>query len=151
MKKVGVVQATEQPPRLPGYEPVRCLGRGSNGSVWLIAPDDGGPCLAAKSLTHGGGDWGERADSRDAVPRHNESQITHEWRILAQFRHDHLIPVHRIVQDSSGTPVLLMAHAAGGSLEQVVRSRGPLEVGEAVTVLTPMGQVLAFLHGICAR
>ena len=147
MKKVGVVQATEQPPRLPGYEPVRCLGRGSNGSVWLIAPDDGGPCLAAKSLTHGGGDWGERADSRDAVPRHNESQITHEWRILAQFRHDHLIPVHRIVQDSSGTPVLLMAHAAGGSLEQVVRSRGPLEVGEAVTVLTPMGQVLAFLHG----
>lgn len=31
-------------------------------------------------------------------------------------------------------------------MEQVVRSRGTLEVGEAVTVLTPMGQVLAFLH-----
>ena len=143
MDKVGIDAATGQSPRVPGHEPVRCLGQGANGSVWLIAPDDGGPCLAAKTLTVAAGDG---ADTNDAPLRHNESQITQEWRVLAQFRHDHLIPVHGVVQDFSGAWVLLMDHAAGGSLEQVVSSRGTLEVGEAVTVLTPMGQVLAFLH-----
>ena len=143
MDKVGAAAVTEHPPQVPGYEPVRCLGQGANGSVWLLAPDDGGACLAAKILTLGGG---VRADTNEASSRHNDSQITHEWRVLAQFRHDHLIPVHGVVQDSLGARVLLMDHAAGGSLEQVVRAKGPLEVGEAVTVLTPMGQVLAFLH-----
>lgn len=143
MDKVGAAATTEHPPQVAGYGPVRCLGKGANGSVWLLAPDDGGACLAAKILTVGGG---VRADTNEASRRHNDSQITHEWRVLAQFRHDHLIPVHGVVLDSLGSQVLLMDHAGGGSLEQVVRARGTLEVGEAVTVLTPMGQVLAFLH-----
>ncbi|MDO5753994.1 serine/threonine-protein kinase [Arthrobacter sp.] len=143
MDKVGVAATTEHPPLVAGYGAVRCLGKGANGSVWLLAPDDGGACLAAKILTVGGG---VRADTNEVSPRHNDSQITHEWRVLAQFRHDHLIPVHGVVRDSLGSQVLLMDHAGGGSLEQVVRARGTLEVGEAVTVLTPMGQVLAFLH-----
>ena len=135
----------DRPPRIPGYNPVRCLGGGSQGQVWLMAPHDGSTSVAAKFLSS------EALPLRGAhasLPsRHNESQITQEWRLLAQFKHEHLIPVHRLVADANGSLVLIMEFAAGGSLSQIVRARGPLSVGEVVTILTPMGQVLAFLHG----
>lgn len=137
-------------PDIPGFHPVRILGRGSQGSVWLLAPHDGTVPVAAKFLARPGDAVGTTCeDDRPGagVARHNESQITQEWRFLAQFRHEHLVPVQRLARDADGAPVLLMDFAAGGSLSQVVRARGPLTVGEAVTVLTPMGQVLAFLHG----
>ncbi len=66
---------------------------------------------------------------------------------MTQFRHEHLIRLQQLVRDESGAHVLLMEHAAGGSLAQIVTAKGPMTVGEAVTVLTPMGQVLSFLHG----
>ena len=40
-----------------------------------------------------------------------------------------------------------MDYAPGGSLRQLVGARGRLSVGETVTVLTPIAQVLAYLHG----
>ncbi len=42
---------------------------------------------------------------------------------------------------------LVMDYAAGGSLAQLVNCRGPLGVGETVTVLTPIAQALGYLHG----
>ena len=40
-----------------------------------------------------------------------------------------------------------MDYAAGGSLGQLVAGRGKLGPGETVTVLTPIAQALAYLHG----
>jgi hypothetical protein len=40
-----------------------------------------------------------------------------------------------------------MDYAAGGSLAQLIGCRGSLSVGETVTVLTPIAQVLGYLHG----
>ncbi|WP_269936811.1 serine/threonine-protein kinase [Arthrobacter sp. HY1533] len=133
-------------PDIPDFDPVRSLGRGSQGHVWLVAPRDGSAPLAAKFLGPVAGD-GETELCDDGAARHNESRITHEWRVLAQFRHEHLVQAQRLARDAGGAPVLLMDFAEGGSLHQIVQARGPLTVGEAVTVLTPMGQVLAFLHG----
>ena len=42
---------------------------------------------------------------------------------------------------------LIMDYAAGGSLGQLVAGRGRLGPGETVTVLTPIAQALAYLHG----
>ncbi len=42
---------------------------------------------------------------------------------------------------------LIMDYAAGGSLGQLVAGRGKLGPGETVTVLTPIAQALAYLHG----
>lgn len=145
MDNFGLQTLQGQPPAIPGHDPVRCLGSGTQGRVWLMSPHDGSAAVAAKCLTPRA-----EADSFDIhgdPVRHNESQITQEWRVLTQFHHDHLIPVRRLVRDSTGAHVLLMDYAAGGSLAQIVGARGPLNVGEAVTVLTPIGQVLAFLHG----
>ena len=134
-----------QPPAIANHDPVRCLGSGLQGQVWLMAPHDGSPAVAAKYLAPVSSRRG--ADGDGDLLRHNERHITQEWRLLTQFRHEHLIRLRQLVRDESGAHVLLMDHAAGGSLAQIVRARGPMTVGEAVTVLTPMGQVLSFLHG----
>lgn len=134
-------------PVIAGYDAVRLLGSGTQGSVWLVAEKNGGAYLAAKCFWPAAGGTGAAQ-----VPgsRHNESEVTQEWRVLAQCDHDHLMRVHELVALAGGGEggwALLMDYAAGGSVRDVVAARGPLTVGEAVTVLAPMGQVLSFLHG----
>ena len=136
---------SELPPALAGLDPVRCLGRGAHGQVWLMSAHDGSVNVVAKFLETVSELPESDADRNSG--RHNESQITQEWRFLTQFRHEHLMRVYPPMQDSDGAFVLLMDYAAGGSLAQIVGTKGPLSVGETVTVLTPLGQVLAFLHG----
>lgn len=138
-------------PRMDGYEVLRWLGGGAQGSVWLVAPAKGGTPLAAKCFfgeveQAGGGGLAVRRNS----PRHNASEITQEWRILSNYEHEHLIKVHGVISlddERSGGRALLMDYVAGGSVRDIVAGRGTFSVGEAVTMLTPMGQVLAFLHG----
>lgn len=139
---LAVEEATA--PRVPGFDPVRMLGKGSQGQVWLLSPHDGAAPVAAKILgTAAEASPGQLHGDSEG---HNEGSITQEWRVLSQFRHDHLLPMHRLVRSENGCPVLLMEFAPGGSLSGIVHSRGPLSIGETVTVLTPLGQVLAYLH-----
>lgn len=133
------------PPSISGHDAVRCLGSGAQGQVWLMKPHNGSGTVAAKFLGLGGDRPPE--DTNPHFSRHNDSQVTHEWRVLTQFHHDHLMGVHGLVQDADGGQVLIMDFAAAGSLSQILQARGALSVGETVTVLTPIGQVLAFLHG----
>lgn len=145
METFDVQGGQRMPPQLQGHDAVRCLGSGAQGQVWLMKPHNGTDAVAAKFMGRLGG--GGPEDMNAPGVRHNESQLTREWRVLSQFRHDHLIAVHGLVQDAQGGQVIIMDHAAGGSLGQIIRARGVLTVGETVTVLTPIGQVLAFLHG----
>ncbi|MGA7203536.1 MAG: protein kinase, partial [Specibacter sp.] len=141
-----------QVPVVEGCDAVRRLGAGVSGTVWLVQPRDGSAPLAAKCFApdparQAAGEAGE-------ILRHNESEITQEWRILAQNDHEHLLRAHRVVPlggSWAGGSALLMDYAAGGSVRDIVAARGPLSVGECVTVLTPLGQVLSFLHGAGIR
>ncbi|WP_054010661.1 protein kinase domain-containing protein [Arthrobacter sp. ERGS1:01] len=131
-----------RPPDIPGCDPVRRLGGGASGTVWLVQPRDGTVPLAAKCLLPGPAGSGAGC--------HNESEITQEWRILAQYDHEHLIRVHDVVPldgDGGSGWALLMDYAAGGSVRDIVAARGPLTPGEVVTILTPLGEVLSYLHG----
>ena len=129
-------------PDIPGCDPVRRLGGGASGTVWLVQPRDGTGPWAAKCL---------RPDpAGSGADGHNESEITQEWRILAQYDHEHLVRVHDVVPlggDDGNGWALLMDYAAGGSVRDIVAARGPLTPGEVVTVLTPLGGVLSYLHG----
>ena len=138
-------------PVVPGYAVGRELGRGGSATVWLVSQELTLREFAVKCFDRpsapqppdGGGVRGRgREDAEDAVRR--------EVRILSALEHDHLVKVHGIVRllgAAAGALGIVMDYAAGGSLGQLVSCRGALSVGETVTVLTPIAQVLAYLHG----
>lgn len=147
-------------PEVPGFDVGRCLGRGGGATVWLVTEQSTGREYALKCLIAGS----------DTGSVEAEEGIRREVRILSALDHDHLVRAHSVLRlhgghwpgpASTGTgagggdlgrPVagsvgLVLDYAAGGSLGQLVAGRGSLGPGETVTVLTPIGQALAYLHG----
>lgn len=121
----------------------RLIGVGSAAQVWLLHGDDGLE-RALKCFPPAMAELGSNRDLTSA------DQLRREVRILTNFRHSHLLPVHDVVKltaEWGGASGLLMDFAAGGSLAAVLTCRGSLSPGETVTVLSPMFQVLEFLHG----
>jgi serine/threonine protein kinase len=126
-----------------GYAVGRLLGRGGSSSVWLAREERSGLEFALKCFGPAA-----RRSSRGTVM--SEEGIRREIRILSVLDHPHLIKAHNTValaDGGDGRAALIMDYAAGGSLTGLVAARGKLSVGETVTVLTPISQALAYLHG----
>jgi serine/threonine protein kinase len=151
-------------PLVPGFLVGRLLGRGGSSTVWLVTEDRTGrdfalKCLGSHNKEAGGDGRGAGAADADPVfPAVDEQDVRREIRILTVLDHQHLIKAHHAVRftrqpraGGSGEPGhdgigLLMDYAPGGSLAELVASRRKLPVGETVTVLTPIAQVLGYLH-----
>ncbi|PNI08007.1 serine/threonine protein kinase [Arthrobacter sp. AFG7.2] len=131
-----------QAPDLPGFTLGRLLGSGGSASVWLAREHQTGRNFAVKCFrTVPGGPHSAEAITEDAIRR--------EIRILSLLDHPHLVKAHDVVRlavPEDGT-ALVMDYAPGGSLAALLEVRGRLSVGETVTVLTPVAQVLGYLHG----
>ncbi|MBO1269396.1 serine/threonine protein kinase [Arthrobacter cavernae] len=128
-------------PLIPGFRPSRELGRGASASVWLAAREADGRLFAVKCLDAGVSDAGAAA---------REAELLREVRILSRLDHEHLAKTRDVVRlggAADGSLGLVLDYAAGGSLGQLVASRGRLGIGETVTVLTPVAQALSYLHG----
>ncbi|MFF1254289.1 serine/threonine-protein kinase [Pseudarthrobacter sp. NPDC058329] len=126
-----------------GYAVGRLLGRGGSSSVWLAREERSGREFALKCFRPAA-----RRSSRGAVM--TEEGIRREIRILSVLDHPHLIKAHGTVALAGGAEsrtALIMDYAPGGSLAGLITARGKLSAGETVTVLTPISQVLAYLHG----
>ncbi|MHA7154970.1 serine/threonine-protein kinase [Arthrobacter sp. TMN-50] len=120
------------PPLLQGYHCERLLGCGGSARVWLVRGVSG-EAFALKVID-------------PSFDVHLDAKaLRREEQFLARFHHDHLLAIHDVVTTDQGI-ALRMDYAAGGSLLNLVSVRGPLPPGEVVTVLTPMAQVLAYLH-----
>lgn len=134
-------------PEVPGYSVGRKLGRGGSADVWLVEAPKSGRRFALKCFH-------SRAHSRSAADGEpaagvSEEDVRREIRILSVLDHQHLVKTHDVVRLGSGDDRrlgILLDFAAGGSLAQLVATRGRLTVGETVTVLTPLAQALAYLH-----
>lgn len=146
-------------PRVAGYTTGRLLGRGGSATVWLGTEEQTGREFALKCFHPpgqsrcGSSGLSEKAGQGDAVQEDDavhEDAVQREIRILSVLDHQHLTTAHRAVRFDSGTgggTALVLDYAPGGSLAQLVAARGRLGVGETVTVLTPIAQALAYLHG----
>jgi serine/threonine protein kinase len=135
-------QAAAVAPEIPGYDVGRRLGQGGNASVWLATAQSSGRDFAVKCFPPG----------TDPAPeeREREEGMRREVRILSALDHDHLVKAHAVVRlrgRGEGGLGLLLDYAPGGSLADLMASRGSLGAGETVTVLTPVAQALAYLHG----
>lgn len=121
----------------------RELGRGGSSTVWLVTEHRTGRDFALKCFAP------ETPGPGPAPNPTAESDVRREVRILSALDHQHLIKAHDVLRVSMGSSEvlgLLVDYAPGGSLAQLVSSRGKLTVGETVTVLTPIAQVLGYLH-----
>ncbi len=128
-------------PVIPGFVPVRELGSGGSATVWLATELRSGSNFAVKCL-------GRKPEA--SAPGAATSSMLREVRLLSRLDHDHLVKVRGVVElagSFAGGVGVVMDYAPGGSLGQLVSSRGRLGVGETVTILTPLAQALAYLHG----
>ncbi|MFF2299386.1 serine/threonine-protein kinase [Arthrobacter sp. NPDC058127] len=134
-------QGTEpSEPVIPGFLPVRELGRGGSATVWLATEQRSGNNFAVKCL-----------DRKPPIVDSGESKssLLREVQLLSRLDHEHLVKVRGVVElagSFGGGLGVVMDYAPGGSLAQLVSSRGRLGVGETVTILTPLAHALAYLH-----
>ena len=147
-------------PKVAGYLVRRRLGAGGSAVVWLVEEEATGRQLALKCfgplLFHEPPSASHSSRSRPSRPRgsstgvYAEEDIRRELLIMSVLDHGHLLKAHEVVRAGEGPDTalgILMDYAPCGSLGQLVAARGRLSVGETVTVLTPVAQALAYLHG----
>jgi serine/threonine protein kinase len=142
-------------PVVPGFLVGRVLGRGGSSTVWLVTEERSGRDFALKCLGEGHAGVTGSGEGRDPGADAEEA-IRREIGILSVLDHQHLIKAHDALrlrrpagsaETAGGSIGLLLDYAPGGSLGELVGSRARLTIGETVTVLTPIAQVLGYLHG----
>jgi hypothetical protein len=101
------------------YTIIRALGAGGMGAVYEAEDQESGRRVALKVLSH-------RLDSPDARER-----FFREGRLAASINHPNSVYIFG-TEEIGGTPVISMELVSGGTLQERVRARGPLPVGEAV-------------------
>jgi hypothetical protein len=116
VKSRGLPQPGEQ---FGHYAIVRALGAGGMGAVYEAEDLESGRRVALKVLSH-------RLDSPDARER-----FFREGRLAASINHPNSVYIFG-TEEIGGTPVISMELVSGGTLQERVRARGPLPIGEAV-------------------
>jgi hypothetical protein len=121
--------AAATPPRLPDrYRPVRLLGRGGFGEVWLCRDLRLGPRpVAIKVLLPGTG--GERVSAR----------FRREAAMAAQVRHPNVCVIHD--SDLDHEPAfLVLEYVNGDTLREILKAGPRLEIDEAVRIAHEVAQ-----------
>ncbi|GEN78649.1 hypothetical protein [Actinotalea fermentans] len=121
---------------------VRALARAGLEPAGPLGPGSDGPRLAARDADGRG--WavtvvGPHEMARDAL----RARVA----ALSGLRHPHVARVGPLLELRDGSAVTLQAEVLGPDLATVVLARGPWRPGEVVTLVVPLAQALAALHG----
>ena len=120
------------------YRPIRELGRGGMGAVWLAEDEVLGRHVALKriGLLPGGSEPDLERAEREA-------------RLAAQLSHPHVVAVFNLLVDPE-TQVhwLVMEHVDGTNLSRLVRDEGPLAPDEAAPMLAQVADALVAAHDV---
>jgi hypothetical protein len=130
----SVLQAPTFPRMFGGYRIVRPLGKGGMGTVYEAEEQASGRRLALKVLSHS-------LDSEQARTR-----FFREGRLAASVNHPNSVYVFG-TEEIDGMPVITMELAAGGTLQEMVKRKGPLPIAEAVDIIL---QIIAGLEAAAA-
>ena len=115
-----------EPWSLPGYDVQARIGGGATGELWRARELATGDVVDLRRLAAG-------AVLRADVELVRTLDTPYVVRLRAVVEHDHEV-------------VLVLDHAPGGSLADLLTRRGCLEPGEVVTVAAPLARALAALH-----
>lgn len=124
---------------MPGYVLVERIGAGASGVVWRARRDSDGRQVALKVV---------------GLPTAAESlvggadQVAAELGLMQAHASDHIVRCHEAIALRAPTPAVALAmdFMEGGSLADVLRARGHHNMGETVTVVSPIARALATLH-----
>ncbi|MEX2142311.1 MAG: protein kinase [Pirellulales bacterium] len=126
------LQRWRPPIDVPGYEPRRFLGAGAYGEVWVAIDRNTGRQVAIKFYAHRGGlDW---------------SILSREVEKLAFLSADRYVVQLLDVGWDSTPPYYVMEYVEQGSLEDRLRSGGPLGVEQAVALFRDVAVGLVHAH-----
>ena len=117
---------------LPGYDVEALLGFGATGEVWRARDTATGEVVALKRLRPGADPAAVEALRREAS-------------LLRSLDTPHVLRLREVV-GTGDAAVLVLDHAAGGSLAALLARRGALEPGEVVTIGVPLASALAAAH-----
>lgn len=119
--------------KLPGFVLEDLLGYGGSGEVWRARVSSTGEPVALKRI------------ALDDVAQVWTAQT--EAALLATLEHPHLVRLHEMISTNDAL-VLVLELAAGGTLAELIGSRGRITPGEAITALSPIGAALAYAHNV---
>ncbi len=120
-----------------GHEIIKKLGAGGMGSVYLARHRTLGMLRAIKVI---------HDDQRAAEEA--KARFLREAMALATLHHPNVVRVIDFGELGNGWPFLCMEYVDGKDLDAEVGERGPLSVGEAITVLQELASALAYTHSV---
>ena len=121
----------ETAPSVPGYLPIKKLGEGTFGKVWLFEAEHSGKRVAIKFFVHG---------------------ATQQWQLLqaeimqlARLYGDPGIVQLQDLEPDAIPPYCILTYAEGGSIADRLKL-GPMPVAEALEVFHDAAKALAYVH-----
>src|SRR5262249_20094153 len=129
--------ADEEPPALPGYEPLGRIEGGGMGVVWRVRDLEFQRTLAVKVMKSGA------CDNPNAVRR-----FLAEARITGQLAHPSLVPVHAQGRLPDGRPYYTMKLVEGETLAVLLQARPDptFRQIEMLRVFAQVCQAVAYAH-----
>jgi len=130
----------------------RLLGLGGFGVTYLARDESLGVWRALKEYLPD--HWGTRFGDGTVGPPTEAHADDYEWglrrflqeaRMLAQFRHPHIVQVFQVVE-AYGTAYMVMEYVEGRTLEEVVATDGPLPEERVRALLLSLTDGLSAMH-----
>uniref|UniRef100_A0A8C3AXP5 non-specific serine/threonine protein kinase n=1 Tax=Cyclopterus lumpus TaxID=8103 RepID=A0A8C3AXP5_CYCLU len=125
--------------RMEKYEKVLCLGRGGAADVFLMRHVEGKSLHAVKRI--------KVEDTRTAK---TQRALLQEAEILSRLEHPHVVKCHEAFANTDGFIYIVMSYCDGGTLDDKVKGRKPMEFFPEGTVMGWFAQVavaLNYIHG----
>ncbi|PKN54666.1 MAG: serine/threonine protein kinase, partial [Deltaproteobacteria bacterium HGW-Deltaproteobacteria-14] len=110
------------------------LGRGGMGSVRAALQRSTGRRVAIKLLP------------QDALDAERIGRFEREAAALSRLSHPNIVHIYTHGRDADGRPFLAMELVAGRTLQALLATEAPLEVGRAVTLAAQIAEGLAYAH-----
>jgi serine/threonine protein kinase len=124
----------DQPQRIGRYALVRRVGAGGFATVWLAKDEQLDADVAVKILSDL---WTDDEDVR--------RRFLAEGRFLRRVDSLYVVGAHDVGETDDGRPYLVLTYADLGTLADKIKA-GPLEIGDAVRIITEVGKGLKHLH-----